>query len=123
MYPMRVLVGALPDGVRDAVNEWLVQEPEIEVVGTAATPSALLSAAGTFGVDVVVVATVRGALPGVATHVLDQYPEVRVVAVAPQGQSALLYAQRPRLDSFSGSSLAELASALRAACHEPETAA
>lgn len=119
MHSVRVLVGALPDGVRDAVGEVLVREPDIDVVGVAATPSALLQAAGTLQADVVVVLSIDGALPGVATHLVDQYPDIKVVAVAPEGRTALTYALRPRLDSFSGSSPAELAKAIRAACHEP----
>ena len=63
------------------------------------------------------VATVDGDLPGVATHLLDQYPDIRVVAVAPEGSAALVYSLQPHTDRFSGSSMAELASSIRAACH------
>jgi len=68
--------------------------------------------------DVVVVATVDGALPGVATHLMDQYPNIRVVAVAPEGGRALTYALQPQVHSLLGSSLADLAKQIRAACEE-----
>jgi DNA-binding NarL/FixJ family response regulator len=108
----------LPEGIHDAVNEVIVRDPDIDLVGFAATPSGLLRAAGALHADVVVVATVDGAMPGVATHLLDQYPDIQVIAVAPEGRTALTCALRPRIDSFSGSSLAELAEAIRAPCHE-----
>lgn len=118
MQSVRVLLGVLPDGVRAAVTEVVVAEPDIDVVGFAATPVGLLCGAGRLGADVVLLATVDGGLPGVATHLLDQYPHIRVVAVAPEARSALIYALRPGLDTVSGSSPAELTAALRAACHQ-----
>lgn len=118
MHSVRVLVGVLPEGIHDAVNEVIVRDPDIHMVGFAATPSGLLRAAGTLRADVVVIATVDGGLPGVATHLVDQYPDIRVVAVTPEGRTVLTYALRPRIDSFSGSSVAELAEAIRAPCHE-----
>lgn len=118
MHSVRVLIGALPEGVYNAVSEVIVREPDLDVVGVAATPSGILHAAGMLHADVVVVGIVDGALPGVATHLLDQYPDIRVVGVAPEGRTALMYALRPRIDSFSSSSLTELSKAIRAACHE-----
>jgi threonine dehydratase len=118
VHSVRVLVGVLPEGIRDAVNAVLVGDPDIDMVGFAATPSGLLRAAGTLRADIVVIATVDGGLPGVATHLVDQYPDIRVVAVAPEGRTALTYALRPRIDNFSGSSVAELAEAIRVPCHE-----
>jgi threonine dehydratase len=118
VHSVRVLLGVLPDRVHHAVSEVIVGEPDIDMVGVAATPSGLLRAAGALHADVVVVATVDGGLPGVATHLVDQYPDIRVVAVAPEGGSALIYALRPHLDTFLGSSVAELAKEIRAACEE-----
>ena len=118
MHSVRALVGDLPEALRNAVTDVIVREPDTDLVGYAATPFELLRAAGTLDADVVVVATVDGALPGVATHLVDQYPDIRVVAIAPEGATTLTYALRPRIDVFSGSSLAELAKAIRALCQE-----
>jgi len=118
VHSVRVLVGVLPEGIRDAVHAVITGDSDIDMVGFAATPSRLLRAAGTLRADVVVIATVDGGLPGVATHLVDQYPDIRVVAIAPEGRTALTYALRPRIDSFSGSSVAELAEAIRAPCRE-----
>ncbi len=117
MHAVRVLFGALPADLYDAVSEAVAGEPGLEVVGVAAKPSALLRAAGTLRVDVVVVAAAGDEVPGVATHLLDQYPGIRVVAVAPHGGTALVYALRPRVDRCTGSSPPDLVRAVRRACH------
>jgi hypothetical protein len=117
VHSVRVLFGDLPADLHDAVSEVVAGEPDFELVGVAAKPSALLYAAGTLRADVVVVAAAGGEMPGVATHLLDQYPGIRVVAVAPQAGTALVYALAPRVDRFTGSSPAELVRALRRACH------
>lgn len=72
MHPLRVLVGSLPHGLQDTVNEVLASMPDIEATAVATNPSGLLHAAGTLRADVVVVATVDGDVPGLATHLLDQ---------------------------------------------------
>lgn len=117
MHSVRVLFGALPADLHDAVSEVVAGEPDLEMVGVAAKPFALLRAAGTLRADVVVVAMAGGEVPGVATHLLDQYPGIRVVVVAPQGRTALVYALRLCVDRFAGSSPQELVRALRRACH------
>jgi uncharacterized NAD-dependent epimerase/dehydratase family protein len=106
----------LPRGLQDTVNEVLVGMPDIEATVVATNPSGLLRAAGTLRADVVVVAAVEGDLPGLATHLVDQYPDIRVVAVTPEGRTALTYALHPRVDRYVGSNVAELARTVRAAC-------
>jgi DNA-binding NarL/FixJ family response regulator len=66
-------------------------QPGIEVVGAATHPTELLLAAGSLDVDVVVVgAPPSGEPPGIASHLLDQYPHLRVLAVASDGRQVLL---------------------------------
>jgi uncharacterized NAD-dependent epimerase/dehydratase family protein len=120
VHPVRVLVGSLPHGLQDTVTEVLAGMLDIDVSVIATNPSGLLRAAGTLRADVVVVAAVDGDLPGLATHLLDQYPDIRVVALAPEGRTALTYALHPRTERYVGSTVAELARTLRAACHDTE---
>jgi len=112
--PIRVLLGALPPAVRNAVSEAVGSRADVEVVGAADRPAELLRAAGALDADVVVVATVAGELPGVATHLVDQYPDIRVLAVTGAG-TALSYRLRPQLDEVSCATPDELAAAIRAA--------
>jgi len=118
VHSVRVLFGALPESLRDALVEVISQESDIELLGVCDGTSLLLSMAGELRADVVVLGAADGGLPGVATHLVDQYPDIRVVAVAPEGRAALVYGLQPRIDTFSGSSPAELAKPIRAACYE-----
>ncbi|MEU4713989.1 hypothetical protein AB0F73_10115 [Micromonospora purpureochromogenes] len=113
MPSIRVLLGALPTTVRDAVSDAVGGQADVELIGVAAGPSELLRAASALRADVVVVAAVAGALPGVATHLLDQHPDIRVLAVTGAG-TALSYRLRPHLVEFACSTPAELAAAIRA---------
>src|SRR4029453_1072191 len=82
--PVRILFGTLPPSLEDDVMDLIRSQPGIEVVGAAAPPTELLLAAGSLDVDVVVVGAPPGSEPpGIASHLLDQYPHLRVLAVAP----------------------------------------
>ena len=113
MPSIRVLLGALPATVRNAISAAVDGWADVEVVGIADRPAELLRAAGALDADVVVVATVAGGLPGIATHLIDQYPEIRVLAVTGAG-TALSYRLRPQLDEVSFATPDELAAAIRA---------
>ena len=110
---IRVLLGVLPATERNAISEAVDSLTDVEVVGVAERPAELLRAAGALDADVVVVATVAGGLPGIATHLIDQYPDIRVLAVTGAG-TALSYRLRPQLDEVSCATPDELAAALRA---------
>jgi len=116
VHSVRVLLSALPAVVRDAVSDAAVRQAGLEVVGVADPPSLLLEAAGALRADVVVVATVDGELPGIASHLLDQYPDIRVVGVSADGRRALVHRLSPHTLEVAGATPAELAEAIRATC-------
>jgi DNA-binding NarL/FixJ family response regulator len=113
--PVRVLLGDLPTLLHNTVSGAIRSHVELEVVGVAIQPTALLLAAGALRPDVVVLAMVGGGLPGVATHLLDQYPQLRVLAIAPDARHGILCALRPHADRVETSSMADLVDAIRAA--------
>jgi DNA-binding NarL/FixJ family response regulator len=113
---LRILLGELPTVVRGTLNAAIRAQSGIEVVGDARGPTELLLAAGRLRPDAFIIGASGGELPGIATHLLDQYPTTTVVAVAPDGCRALLYALRPRLDRIECSSLDELVRQVRDAC-------
>jgi chemotaxis response regulator CheB len=112
---VRVLLGGLPTLLHHAVSGAIHSQIDIEVVGVAIQPTALLLAAGELRPDVVVVGTVGGDLPGVASHLVDQYPHITVLAIAPDGRQGLIYALRPQVERIDTSSTAELLRTIRAA--------
>ena len=113
MPSIRVLLGALPPALRAAVSAAIDGRADMVVVGVETRPSELLWAAGELRADVVVVAAAAGELPGVATHLLDQHPDLRVLAVAGTG-TAWCYRLRPRLDEVRCRTAAEMGAAIRA---------
>jgi DNA-binding NarL/FixJ family response regulator len=112
MRPVRVLFGAMPTPLHAALSEVIRGQTDVEVVGVASRPASLLVAAGTLAADVVVVATVDGGLPGIASHLFDQYPQIWIVAVAPDGQHALVCAMRQYLEHIAFSTPADLVTAI-----------
>jgi AmiR/NasT family two-component response regulator len=119
MRPVRVLVGSLPAPLRNALVEAMSSLADLEVVDVAAQPTTILAAAGTVRADVVVLAAVDGGLPGVASHLLDQYPDLWLVAVTADGQRALVAAKRPQVEEVAVPSLAELVRTIRSAGEQP----
>ncbi|MEU4217132.1 hypothetical protein [Actinoplanes sp. NPDC026623] len=106
----------MPTTVRKTVSDTTDRQADVEVVGFFTRPSELLHAAGDLRADVVVVAAVDGELPGIATHLLDQYPDLWVLAVTSEARTALIYTARPRVERIAGATPDDLAAALRANC-------
>lgn len=113
MRPVRVLFGALPAALHTTLSEAIRSQQDIEVVGVASRPSSLLLEAGTLRANIVVVATAGCVLPGIASHLLDQYPHLRVVAVTPDGRQALVSVMRPYVEHIAVPSPANLVRGMR----------
>lgn len=120
MRPVRVLFGVLPAPLRTALSEVIHSQADIEVVGVASQPTSLLLAAGRLRADIVVLAMVDSGLPGIASHLLDQYPQIRVVAVAADGRQALVTLMRPQVEHIAVSSPADLVGAIRSLNDRPD---
>jgi chemotaxis response regulator CheB len=109
------VLGDLPTSLHDTVSGAIRAHIDLKVVGVAVQPTALLLAAGALRPDVVVLALAGGGLPGLATHLLDQYPRLCVLALEPGARQGLRYALRPCIDRVETSSSAELVRALKSA--------
>ena len=115
MTPVRILLGALPAVVRNALEGVLTVQVDMEVIGATSEPVETLMAAGQARADVVVLGLQDSGLPGLASLLLDEYPHLKVVAVAAGTDHALLYELHPRLVRIPGSSPEELVDAIRVA--------
>ena len=113
MHPVRVLFGALPETVYAAFVEAISSQQDMAVVGVVSRPTSLLVEAGRLAADIVVVATVDQALPGVASHLLDQYPHITVVAVTADVRQAQVCVLRPYVEHIAVASPADLVRAMR----------
>lgn len=116
MRPVRILFGALPPSLEGDVIDLIYSQADIEVVGVAIHPTELLLAAGSLDVDAVVVgAAPDGGPPGIASHLLDQYPHLRVLAVASDGRQVLLCDLQSRVVRIPTASPQELARTIQTA--------
>jgi DNA-binding NarL/FixJ family response regulator len=120
MRPVRVLFGALPAALHATLSEAISSQPDIEVVGVASRPMSLLAEVGTRQADTVVVALVDRTPPGITSHLLDQYPHIRVVAVATDGRQALVSVLRPYVEQIEVSSPVDLVRAIRWPDEQPD---
>src|SRR3954470_24321482 len=113
MRPVRVLLGSLPARLRADLSKAIRSEPDLDVVGVVSQPTTLLLAAGRLRADVVVVAMPDQGLPGIASHLLDQCPQIWVVAVTIDGRQALVSTTRPHTEQVTVTSLADLVRRIR----------
>jgi DNA-binding NarL/FixJ family response regulator len=112
MRPLRVLFGGLPATLLTFLSEALGSRTDVEVVGVAERPTSLLVEAGTLQADIVVVTWASREPPGITSHLLDQYPHIRVVAVTPDGRQALVSTMRPHAEHVAVRSPTDLIRAL-----------
>jgi len=92
MAPIRILL-ACP-GMEDVLR-WrsiLKQDSDIEVIGEVDDPVAALVEAGNSQATVVIIdLPTNGTDPGLYSHLLGEYPNVKVIAVSKDGSQALTF--------------------------------
>src|SRR5690242_520866 len=105
---IRVLLANISGVLSELVIELLDQQPDIRIVGQVQDPVDLLVRAGE-GVDVLVLGAAElDPPPGICSHLLLKYPDVRIIVLAATGEMALLLwlgLRRRRLRVVSGSTL------------------
>jgi DNA-binding NarL/FixJ family response regulator len=115
MAPIRILLAQLQGMLRDVVLQLLDGQADMTVVDDVDDPIDTLLAAGRTHADVVVLGMEDDELPGVASHLLDEYPHLKVLAITPDGRRAFLYELRPELVALGEASPDLLLQAIRAA--------
>jgi DNA-binding NarL/FixJ family response regulator len=88
---IRVLLATVGADLPNELEAVLNQAPNVQLVGKASGPTELLLAAQR-GVDVIViVAEVSYPPPGVCSHLLSEWPELRILVVSVSGAHSTLY--------------------------------
>lgn len=91
VVPLRVLVFNLSGLMFELVEELLTGQPDMVLVGRAESNLELLLAGGD-AIDVVIVGAPQlKPLPDICTHVLSEYPFVKILVLTPSGETAMLY--------------------------------
>ncbi len=92
MSGIRVLLACPRLKTLDVWKFLLAQEPAIEVVGEAEDPVDILLSAGSTQADVVVIDLPTAERdPGLHSHLLAEYPQLKVIGVSSEGDSTVVY--------------------------------
>jgi DNA-binding NarL/FixJ family response regulator len=114
--PIRVLLAELPESLRDKFKDVLSRQPDM-IVTTVSDYVEVLIATGESQADVVVLAMENGATPGITTHLLEEYPHVKIFLVAPGYERDFLYELRQHLVPIGETHPDQLADIIRATVH------
>ena len=70
----------------------LMNEPDMEIVGEADNTIDILLKVGTTHADVVAIdLPPTGEDPGLCSHLLSEYPQVKIIAISEEGDTAVTY--------------------------------
>jgi DNA-binding NarL/FixJ family response regulator len=95
-----LLTQQLSPAVRRSLEEVFADQADIRLVGAVNGSVEVLIAAGQTAADVVILGMPDTELPGVASHLLDQYPRLKILAIPADGRRVFLYELRPQLVSI-----------------------
>jgi DNA-binding NarL/FixJ family response regulator len=112
--PIRVLLADLPQVVHNAVHYALSRQLDM-IVTSVSNNMEILLAAGETQADVVVLVMKNARLPGIATHLLQEYPNLKILAVSANGRNAFFCGLRPQLAPIDMISWDTLPDVIRAA--------
>lgn len=119
MKKIRVLLANRPRMMREVVRKTIEHQEDMKVVGEVLDPLGLLMAVRKTGADVVILALKGSEEPGLCSHLLAEYPNLTILGLAPQGESAFIDQLRPHRQEISDPSEANILSALRHAIRAP----
>jgi DNA-binding NarL/FixJ family response regulator len=92
---IRVVLAEMPPILRDVLARTLADQPDMVLVGELGTSMELILAAGETRADVVILGLDDAEFPGVASHLLGEYPHLKFLGVSADGRNAYLCELRP----------------------------
>ena len=92
MPPLRILLACPLMAKTDLWKTILSQDPEVELVGEADSPVDALVKAGDTQADLVVIdLPTSGNDPGLYSHLLEENPQLKVIAISQDGSRGIKY--------------------------------
>lgn len=113
VHPIRLVLAEMPRLLRDILQESLLCEPDVALIGEAPTLVQLTSLVKQDGVDVVVLGLSGPELPASYYTLFDADARVRILAIANHGRKASLYELRPHRKVLGEGSPRELMQVIR----------
>jgi hypothetical protein len=113
MPPIRILIADRSERLRAVVRDAVAEEPDLVAIEDGDSEvDVMLNAAAA---DVVVIGMTGGSLPVVAERLLDEYPDIGVVAIDIDPDQGVILQLRPQLTRIAELSPRALSAALRKA--------
>jgi DNA-binding NarL/FixJ family response regulator len=92
MKPIRVLVANRPRLMRELVISTISDQPDIVIVGEVQEEAGIVDAIQQTQPDFLIVALTRGdRLPEYCQAILQSYPQLKIIAIAPERNSTVFY--------------------------------
>jgi len=124
MNTVRVLLGNRPRMLRESLRRALERYADVEVELSEPDPVELMAALDECEADVVLITLPEsGNDPGLASHLLHEYPGLLVIAISAADESAYVYRQVITKDVLEPLSEASLLTAIRSHHRDHERAA
>jgi DNA-binding NarL/FixJ family response regulator len=117
--PIRVLLAQLDEALQDRLEDVLSRQPDM-IVTTVDDYVEVLIAAGETQADVVVLAMENGEAPGITTHLVEEYPYLKIILVASGHQHDSFYELRQQLIPIGEASPHQLVNFIRARVHSDQ---
>ena len=100
MKPIRVLVANRPRLIRELVIATISDQPDIEIVGEVHEEFQIKAAVDNMLPDFLIVALQdRDRLPDFCQAILQEHPQVKIIAIAPDRDSTVFYWASLRVQS------------------------
>ena len=94
--PIRVVLADLAEPLRDGLERVLAQNTDLTVTSVGDHLEVLL-AVGEVQADVVVLGMRGGEVPGIATHLVEEYPHLRILTIRADARRVRVYELLRRL--------------------------
>ncbi len=92
---IRVLMINVPEDIQDSLKELIQAREQMRMVGEAFDPIDLLLTVNDTQADVVIMGHEQcDRVPGICTHLLAEYPDLLVLTLSTQNDSAFLYQRK-----------------------------
>jgi DNA-binding NarL/FixJ family response regulator len=88
--PIRVVLAGLPPPLRGELERDLARDPDLTVTSVGDHLEVLL-AVGKAQADVVILEMPEDDLPGIVTHLVEEYPRLRILTISPDARGARVY--------------------------------
>lgn len=92
MEKIKVLLSSRPKLWSEVIRNMIEHQPDMVVVDEVVDPIELLRAARATKVDVVIVTPLKSnGVPKICSHLLAEYPYLKIVTLSARGEAAYLY--------------------------------